>query len=265
MKKVKAGQAVDFKASEWNQIVDATNYVNQTRARGGQAIERSRNYLVNGSDIILGVNNTGATINQFDAVALGETTPATSHSEWHQKIAVNVDWPTGDLCENLAIAQEGIAAGEFGRIMVSGVSPARIAFDKYHDGDDLCIGQAGGGTLKTRGAYTGDGKDCLVGGIGLKLIHQGGATGGDQGLVSVGQFSSCHSTRYLGNLTDDLEETDTTFQIDGLVALNGKATSESLLDVANPFEFYGDDDALALVEWDEAGERWILVQVGCQE
>jgi hypothetical protein len=254
MKKVKAGQAVDFKATEWNQIVDATNYVNQTRARGGQAIERSRNYLVNGSDIILGVNNTGATISQFDAVALGDPTPDTNNSEWHQKIAVNVDWPTGNRCENLAIAQEGIAAGEFGRIMVSGISPAHVTRSDVDD--DLAVGQAGSGTLKSRGTT----QSGNPGGFGCKLLYSDGS---DWALVSVGSFASCHATQYLGTLSDAITSSTSTIDVGSLSAMNGKSTLATTLNASNHFSWEASSGAKCLIHYNDNSETWVLVQVEC--
>jgi len=256
MEKVKPGHAIKFKAQEWNQVVDATNHVNTTRARGGDVVERSRNYLVNGSDIVLGINGTGATINQFDAVVIGSVQPATSNAEWHQKIAVNVTTPTGSDCEKIAIAQEGFAAGEFGRILVSGISPARV--DIEDASDDIAVGQAGEATLKSRGS-TQSGK---VGGQGSRITYTDGST---WSLVMVGNFTSCHATRYLGTLDGAIASDDDplTATVDGLVALNGQATTEASLTAVNHFSWDADDGAKCLVEWDAAGSRWVLVQVAC--
>ena len=256
VQKVKAGQAMKFKASEWNQIADATNHVNANRLRGGGPIACSRNYEVNGSDIILGMNSAGAQINQFDAVLVGTATPEPSHPDWTQKIGVNVDFSAGAECEHLAIAQENIAPGAFGRILVSGVSPARLTLTD--SADDIAVGASGSGVLVSRGS-TQSGK---VGGQGLAILYSDGDA---WGLVSVGVFSSCHATSYLGTLDGAIASDDDprTATVDGLVALNGKATTASSLTAANHFEWDADDDAKCLITWDEAGERWVLIQVAC--
>ena len=254
MRKVQAGQPIKFRASEWNQIAEATNYVNQTRARGGSVVERSRNYNVNGSDKILGLNGSGTTINQFDAVAIGDPTPETDNPEWHQKIAVDVTLPTGSRCENLAIAQEGIPAGAFGRIMVSGVSPAHVTRNDVDD--DLAVGQSASGTLTSRGT-TQSGK---VGGQGFKLLYSDGS---DWALVAVGSFSSCHATQYLGTLGDEITASTSTVSIGSLSAMNGKTTTETTLTASNHFEWDASSGAKCLIHWNDNSETWVLVQVAC--
>jgi len=256
VEKVKAGQSIQFKATEWNQIAEATNYVNTTRARGGGPIETSRNWKVNGSDIILGVNNTGAVIEQFDAVIVGDATPDPTNSEWHQKLAVDLTIPTGDGCESVAIAQEGFGIGEFGRIMVSGVSPARV--DLQDSLDDIATTQNASATLKSRGST----QSGNVGGRGCELLYSDGAT---WGVVRIGQFPSCHATQYLGTLDGAIASDDDPLEatVDGLVALNGKATTASSVTAANHFAWDGEDDAKAMIVWDDAGDRWVLIQVAC--
>jgi len=258
MKKRQPGDPLAIAATEWNEIVDATNIVIASRQRGGGPVFCSRNYLVNGSDIILG---TGPECDQFDAVTLGAITPDISNPDWHQKIAVNIGFPTGERCEIIGVCQEAFKAGEYGRIMVGGVSPVKI--DMQDDDDDIAIGD-GTGTLTSRGTTQSE----KPGGQGVKIVYGKEADG--YALVQLGQVESCHATMYTGAIKEEIAEDDDPAEaiIKDLAGVNGKKTTEEELTAKNSFKFNANEDALALIVWHEPATSsgdgyWLLIQVEC--
>ena len=257
MKKVRPGEGIRHRASEWNEIAEATNHYTRSRRRQGfEPIMSSRAYLVNGSDIILGTNGTGSSLNQFDAVVVSAANPGpeTSPAEWHQKITVDLSLSHGK-CEPIGICQEAIPPGAIGRVMVSGVSPCLLTMNDATD--DIAVGESGSATLVSRGSTT-SGK---VGGTGLTIIDD--AAG--QGLVSIGKFRSCHATHYIGTLSGTLETDDEDVEVGGLSAMDGKATTDSSITAENTFGFEADSGAAAFIVWNDTPEQWELIQVACPE
>jgi len=77
----------------------------------------------------------------------------------------------------------------------------------------------------------------------------------------------------LGQLTEDLDTTDTTFQIDGIQQVCGQrpfdeadesgSPSALTVTVYNIFSWEGSEDGYCMAIWQGSEERWLAVQVEC--
>lgn len=192
MEKVRSGEAVNIKAATWNSFVDAANWVKEAKqnsvARGVSA----------GLDVgIVRIKNSESTLYpRFSALVItGVCVSAETNEEEFTScppVFEGLKMTADREGKPYAILLEPIEAGEIGRAMILGVTPAKVTINSSDDGYAVpkagssegalessatgtarILWRAGGGgeqwcVLQLGGAGAGQGEDkalmCKVGG-----------------------------------------------------------------------------------------------------
>ena len=184
MEKVKAGDSIVIKASTWNAFIDAANFTKQMRenqASGG--ISAGLNV-----GIILVKNGESQTYDRFSALVLMgiSVTPETNEDEFvscppvFQGLKMTDDREGKPFC----ILLEPIEAGEIGRAMVLGITPAKVTINDSEDeyavpkaeSDSGALESSSTGVARILWSASGSGSQwCL-----LQLGGAGGGSGGEK-------------------------------------------------------------------------------------
>jgi len=181
MEKVKAGDSVVIQASTWNAFIDAANFTKQMRQnQGGKGLRSGL-----GEGIVLLKNCESQTYDRFSALVITGicVTPDTNENEFLSCPPVfQGNRMTEDRAEKpYAITLEPIAAGEIGRAMLLGITPAKVTVNDSEDG--YAVPKAGS-TGEMESATTGVARILWKGsGSGLQwcLLQLGGAGAGGGG------------------------------------------------------------------------------------
>ena len=133
MEKVRAGEAVSIKASTWNAFVDAANYVREARQNSlGKGVKSGL-----GFGVILVKNAEGEARERFSALVLADVavTPKSNEDEFTSCPIVFIGRKMTKEREGqpYAVLLEPIAAGEVGRAMLLGITPAKVAIQDAED------------------------------------------------------------------------------------------------------------------------------------
>ena len=182
MEKVRSGEAVNIKASTWNAFVDAANFVKEAKRNA------SGKGVASGLDvgIVKVKNGESALMERFSALVLTgvAVTPETNEDEF-------VSCPPVFSGMLMTAAREGMPwcvlleptpAGEIGRAMVLGVTPAKITVSASDD--QYAQPRAGSSTGVIETAATGTARILWKeSGTGSKwaILQLGGAGSGGGG------------------------------------------------------------------------------------
>ncbi|MGN0886809.1 MAG: hypothetical protein ACI4RT_07405 [Candidatus Spyradenecus sp.] len=127
MKKVNAGDALVIRAADWNQLVDAANFVAEQRQKeAGGAIASGF------TEGIVRVHNTEATpLPIYTVVAISGRTPAvpdydTEETRIPQEVYYEASLPTAENAP-YAVLQEALEPDAVGRAKVFGITPVRLS------------------------------------------------------------------------------------------------------------------------------------------
>ena len=179
MEKVRAGQAIEIKASTWNAFIDAAKFVKEAERN-----ERGKG-LKSGVDvgIVLVKNTTSNTIPRFGALVLSGVcvTPETNEDEFVSCTPVFNGVKMTESLEGkpFGILLEPAEAGVIVRAMVLGVTPATVTINSSDD--EYAIPKANSDTGALESSDTGVARILWAeSGTGSKwcLIQLGGAGGG---------------------------------------------------------------------------------------
>ena len=127
MKKVNSGDALVIRAADWNQLVDAANFVAEQRQKeAGGAIASGF------TECIVRVHNTEATpLPIYTVVAISGRTPAvpdydTEETRIPQEVYYEASLPTAENAP-YAVLQEALEPDSVGRAKVFGITPVRLS------------------------------------------------------------------------------------------------------------------------------------------
>jgi len=133
MEKVKAGDSVVIQASTWNAFIDAANFTKQMRQnQGGKGL---RSGVTTG--IVLVKNAESETRDRFTALVLNDIAvpPSANENEFLSCPPVFIGQKMTEEREGkpYAVLLEPLAAGQVGRGMILGITPAKVTIK---DADD---------------------------------------------------------------------------------------------------------------------------------
>ncbi len=133
MKKVQIGDALDIKASTWNNFIDAANFVKGIQSnQNGSVI---RNGLYNG--VVFIKNMTSNNYGQFSAMVLTDIAikPNKNEAEFKGKVPVFIGSKMTNDLENhpYAVLLEPIEIGKIGRALLLGITPAKVNIQDSED------------------------------------------------------------------------------------------------------------------------------------
>ena len=182
MEKVKAGDSVVIRASTWNAFIDAANFTQQMKQnRLGYGLKSG-----NGFGIIPLKNCESQTYDRFSALVITGIciTPDTNRDEFVSCPAVfQGNKMTEDREDKpYAITLEPIQAGEIGRAMIMGITPAKVTVNDSEDG--YAVPKAGSSSGEMESATTGVARILWKGsGSGSQwcILQLGGAGSGEGG------------------------------------------------------------------------------------
>lgn len=211
MRKVRSGESITIKASTWNAFIDAANFTQSTKQnRLGGSLKSGI-----GAGIVLLKNCESQTYDRFSALVLTGIciTPETNEDEF---ISCAPVFEGNKMTEDredrpYAVLLEPIAAGEIGRAMLLGITPAKI---KVNDSEDsYAVPLVGSSTGEMESSQTGVARILWKGsGSGTQwcLLQLGGAgagSGGEKAMmcrVSGGTATAGYQvTVYPNGRTDD--------------------------------------------------------------
>ena len=179
MEKVRQGETVKIKAATWNAFVDAANYVKEVRQNQGAR------GVASGLDvgIVRIKNGESAQHDRFSALAITGVcvTAAANEDEFTScpPVFEGLKMTAEREGKPYAILLEPIAAGEIGRAMVLGVTPAKVTI-KASD-DDYAVPKAGSAKGELESSSTGTARILWkAGGSGEQwcVLQLGGAGAG---------------------------------------------------------------------------------------
>ena len=133
MEKVKAGDKVVIRASTWNAFIDAANWTKEQRQN--QLGKGLRSGV--GTGIVLVKNGEGEQRDRFTALVLSDIAipPNVNEDEFVSCAPVFVGQKMTEEREGkpYAILLQPLAAGEIGRAMVLGITPAKVNIEDAED------------------------------------------------------------------------------------------------------------------------------------
>lgn len=138
MPKVVSGQRLRISASDYNAMLDAAQAL-----RNRQHNISVPSYGSGGPGIIPMRNDSGADLPAFAVLDITGVViePADNEPEFLYRFTATGSTPSNEDNPSLAIAQEPIAAGKIGRVMVYGVSPVKLI--RENDDDSPTAGACG--------------------------------------------------------------------------------------------------------------------------
>lgn len=154
MEKVRSGEAVAIRASTWNAFIDAANYVKEARLKSGAKGVSS------GLDVgIVRLKNAeDAAYSRFSALVITGVcvTAETNEDEFLSCPPVFEGRKMTAEREGMAYAiiVEPIAAGEIGRAMMLGVTPAKVTINSADDGYAVPKANSSAGALESSSTGT---------------------------------------------------------------------------------------------------------------
>ena len=182
MEKVKAGDTVVIKASTWNAFIDAANFAKEQRQN--QLGKGLRSGVATG--IVLVKNGESEARDRFSALVLSDVAvpPNVNEDEFVSCPPVFIGQKMTEEREGkpYAILLQPLAAGEIGRAMVLGITPAKVSIQDADD--EYAVPTPGSTTGALQSDATGVARIIWkAGGSGLQwcLLQLGGAgSGGGQ-------------------------------------------------------------------------------------
>ena len=187
MEKVKAGDKVVIRASTWNAFIDAANWTKEQRQN--QLCKGLRSGV--GTGIVLVKNGEGERRDRFTALVLSDIAipPNVNEDEFVSCAPVFVGQKMTEEREGkpYAILLQPLAAGEIGRAMVLGITPAKVTIQDTDD--QYAVPTPGSSTGALQSDATGVARILWkAGGSGsqwclLQLGGAGGGTGGEKAFV----------------------------------------------------------------------------------
>ena len=184
MEKVKAGDTVVIKASTWNAFIDAANWTKEQRQN--QLGKGLRSGV--GTGIVLIKNAEGEQRDRFAALVLSDIAipPNVNEDEFVSCTPVFVGQKMTEEREGrpYAILLQPLQAGEIGRAMVLGITPAKVTIQDAED--EYAVPTPGSSTGALQSDATGVARIIWkAGGSGsqwciLQLGGAGGGTGGEK-------------------------------------------------------------------------------------
>ena len=179
MEKVKAGDTVVIKASTWNAFIDAANFAKEQRQN--QRGKGLRSGIVTG--IVLLKNGESEARDRFTAMVLSDIaiSPSTNEDEFVSCPPVFIGQKMTEEREGkpYAVLLEPIAAGQIGRAMVLGITPAKVSIQDAED--EYAVPTAGSSNGALESSSTGVARILWkAGGSGTVwcLLQLGGAGSG---------------------------------------------------------------------------------------
>ena len=179
MEKVRSGEAVSIKASTWNAFVDAANWVKEARQNTLGAGVRSGI----GGGIVPLKNMEETAYPRFSALVITGVSvpPSANEDEFVSCPPVFEGQRMTAERENMpyAVLLEPIAAGEIGRAMLLGLTPAKVAINSADD--QYAVPKAGSDSGALESSATGVARILWkAGGSGTQwcVLQLGGAGGG---------------------------------------------------------------------------------------
>ncbi len=256
---VRSGEPIQFRAETFNRFIGAANdwYKRAGNSFGGSELSS----VFNG--VVIVAKNTGTSdVTPFKPVAT--TGPLVDPSiddlnarKFKTRQAVKVEALTQATPGPVAIAHDKLSAGRVGRIVVSGVTFARVDLQTIYD--DVAIASSTAGQFK--GATHG------VCGARILTRPPGDKLGLQWCIVEVGEMRARYASVYRVQLAADLLATDASVSVDTFTAYNGlklpNYTGSETQTAYNPFSLSGSDNAAALIQWSHDLERWEITMVGC--
>lgn len=189
MKTVTSGPPLLLKRGTFNEIASVVNRAKMSPVFTGTQASKNR---VGG--IVLVQNGTGEDLDQYDALAIyyPAVLPSDDYPEFSNNLALVCDAPNG-ADDAIAVIQEPIAAGAFGKAVVAGLTPVYLLREAGNT-DQFAVPQEGDTVLKadSKGAKILWEADAVDDSIRLALVvlpAQGGGGGGEAlrcRIVSVG-------------------------------------------------------------------------------
>ena len=179
MEKVRAGEDVVIRASTWNAFVDAANYVKEARQN------RSAKGVSAGLDVgIVRIKNAeSAAYDRFSALVITGVciTVETNEEEFTScpPVFEGLKMTADREGKPYAVLLEPIAAGEIGRAMVLGVTPAKVVINSTDE--DYAVPKADSSTGALESSATGTARILWrAGGSGEQwcVLQLGGAGAG---------------------------------------------------------------------------------------
>ena len=182
MEKVKAGDKVVIKASTWNAFIDAANWAKSERQK--QLGKGLKSGLAVG--IVLMKNGEPEPRDRFSALVISDVAvpPNVNEDEFVSCAPVFVGQKMTEEREGkpYAILLQPLAAGEIGRAMVLGITPAKVTIQDAED--EYAVPTPGSSTGAMQSGATGVARILWkAGGSGEQwcLLQLGGAGGGSGG------------------------------------------------------------------------------------
>jgi len=135
MRKVKPGDPLVIRAADWNQFVDAVEFVKGV----GQGTAGQWGRILSDRDVMLVKNSTGGDLDRFGVMSItGVTfTPTDNPDGFKNAPALVGQTPSGDQAGDFVIALTPIKSGAFGPCVMSGLTVAYLdvidAAHKYAD------------------------------------------------------------------------------------------------------------------------------------
>ena len=159
---VRGGSKLRISARAWNGLMDMLKWWRRASTTGGGGLAP----LGFDAGMILIRNNTGAALDEYTVVGLGEPliTPEDNERQFVSRVALGGEVPDGDEhVGKFAVAQEPIPDGKIGRALVSGVTP--VILNHIHFSHKCADIQDGGTGLDS----------CQLG--GARILWSSGAGG----------------------------------------------------------------------------------------
>ena len=182
MEKVKAGDTVVIKASTWNAFIDAANFAKEQRQN--QRGKGLRSGIVTG--VVLLKNAESEARDRFTAMVLNDIaiSPSANEDEFVSCPPVFIGQKMTEEREGkpYAVLLEPIAAGQVGRAMVLGITPAKVSIQDAED--EYAVPTAGSSNGALESSSTGVARILWkAGGSGTVwcLLQLGGAGSGAGG------------------------------------------------------------------------------------
>ena len=187
MEKVKAGDKVVIRASTWNAFIDAANWTKEQRQNQyGKGLRSGV-----GTGIVLMKNGESEPRDRFTALVLSDIAipPNVNEDEFVSCAPVFVGQKMTEEREGkpYAILLQPLAAGEIGRAMVLGITPAKVTIQDADD--EYAVPTPGSSTGALQSDATGVARIIWkAGGAGsqwclLQLGGAGGGTGGEKAFM----------------------------------------------------------------------------------
>ena len=187
MEKVRSGEAVSIRASTWNSFVDAANWVKEAKqnTHGGGVSSGL------GVGIVRLKNGESSAYGRFSALVITGVcvTAETNEDEFTScpPVFEGLKMTSDREGKPYAILLEPIAAGEIGRAMILGVTPAKVTINSSDD--DYAVPKAGSSTGALESSATGTARILWRAGGGgeqwcvLQLGGAGAGKGDDKALM----------------------------------------------------------------------------------